>query len=622
MIVPMKKVTLLVLGSEKERSLQALRSFGAVHVQLRECASEQLAELHALDARCVQAIALVTDAQTKNVTRGEECRVAGQVVEAAEAVEQIVRTHSDRVELAQRIAQCIAHLERCEPWGDFDPADVRALAQRGIHLIPVELSERSYRCLPDELQTLCLARRGGLVRCVLVADKPGLPPSLPADARALELPDVSPADLFVRLRQLREECATLTQRLLAYSEYQGAIRALRQKIAADIEFERVHLSMVSVDVSQWRETGETLRIAHVSGYLPVSRVRAFSECARKEAWAYCCVDPMPEDPVPTQLRNNRWVNLISPLMNFLGTVPGYWEVDISGFFLLFFGVFFSIIFADAGYGAVLTLVSLGGIVLSKRKHAVVSPAWCLGLYLGTLTMVWGALVCNWFGVPVQYVPASLARIAVWEISGFADAAQRNKNQMHVCFFLGLLHLCLGHLIVVRRTFRSLRVLAEFGSLLMLGGMYVVVLNLIVDKERYPLTGMIVGSIIAGFVLNFIFVNYRVSVRQSVADSMKNVINALLGIVNVFADVMSYIRLWAVGLAGGAISATVNEMTHPLFANFLAFLGIVLLLFGHGLNYVMSILSVIVHGVRLNTLEFSNHVGLMWTGIRYTPFRER
>ncbi|UXI60228.1 V-type ATP synthase subunit I, partial [Treponema pallidum] len=74
-----------------------------------------------------------------------------------------------------------------------------------------------------------------------------------------------------------------------------------------------------------------------------------------------------------------------------------------------------------------------------------------------------------------------------------------------------------------------------------------------DKERYPLTGMIVGSIIAGFVLNFIFVNYRVSVRQSVADSMKNVINALLGIVNVFADVMSYIRLWAVGLAGGAIS---------------------------------------------------------------------
>lgn len=127
MIVPMKKVTLLVLGSEQERSLQALRSFGAVHVQLRECASEQLAELHALDARCVQAIALVTDAQTKNVTRGEECRVAGQVVEAAEAVEQIIRTHSDRVELAQRIAQCIAHLERCEPWGDFDPADRKSV---------------------------------------------------------------------------------------------------------------------------------------------------------------------------------------------------------------------------------------------------------------------------------------------------------------------------------------------------------------------------------------------------------------------------------------------------------------------------------------------------------------
>lgn len=77
---------------------------------------------------------------------------------------------------------------------------------------------------------------------------------------------------------------------------------------------------------------------------------------------------------------------------------------------------------------------------------------------------------------------------------------------------------------------------------------------------------------------------------------------LLGVVNVFADIMSYIRLWAVGLAGGAISATVNEMAGPALGGFIIFAGVLLLLFGHGLNYIMNVLSVIVHGVRLNTLN--------------------
>ena len=85
--------------------------------------------------------------------------------------------------------------------------------------------------------------------------------------------------------------------------------------------------------------------------------------------------------------------------------------------------------------------------------------------------------------------------------------------------------------------------------------------------------------------------------------------------------MSYIRLWAVGLAGGAISATINEMAGPMLGGAIIFAGILLLVFGHGLNYVMNVLSVIVHGVRLNTLEFSNHLGLTWSGFKYEPFKE-
>ena len=100
------------------------------------------------------------------------------------------------------------------------------------------------------------------------------------------------------------------------------------------------------------------------------------------------------------------------------------------------------------------------------------------------------------------------------------------------------------------------------------------------------------------------------IGKSILESCKNIISVLLGVVNVFSDIVSYIRLWAVGLAGSAISATVNEMAGPLVGHLVMFLALVALLaFGHGLNMILNLLSVIVHGVRLNTLEFSTHLGM-------------
>ena len=125
------------------------------------------------------------------------------------------------------------------------------------------------------------------------------------------------------------------------------------------------------------------------------------------------------------------------------------------------------------------------------------------------------------------------------------------------------------------------------------------------------------------MLNFIFSNYEGSVVKSILESLKNIISVFLGIVNVFSDIVSYIRLWAVALAGAAISGTVNAMAGPMFGKLtMMIFGVVLLVFGHGLNMILNLLSVIVHGVRLNTLEFSQHLGMTWSGVKYRPFSER
>ena len=106
------------------------------------------------------------------------------------------------------------------------------------------------------------------------------------------------------------------------------------------------------------------------------------------------------------------------------------------------------------------------------------------------------------------------------------------------------------------------------------------------------------------------------------ESCKGIITVLLGVVNIFSDIISYIRLWAVGLAGAAISNTVNTMAGPLFGHALLFVfALLLCVGGHGLNMILNLLSVIVHGVRLNTLEFSSQLGMSWSGIKYAPFAE-
>jgi V/A-type H+-transporting ATPase subunit I len=120
-----------------------------------------------------------------------------------------------------------------------------------------------------------------------------------------------------------------------------------------------------------------------------------------------------------------------------------------------------------------------------------------------------------------------------------------------------------------------------------------------------------------------FASYDGNLGRSIMESVKNIISMILGIANVFSDIMSYIRLWAVGLAGGAIASTVDSMAGPMLGHFVFFIfGVVLLVFGHGLNLILNVLSVLVHGVRLNTLEFSGHAGLAWSGFAYKPFAKR
>ncbi len=512
-----------------------------------------------------------------------------------------------------------------------------------------ELPEKSYTALPDTITTVRLAGGKKTVRFAIVSDTLDVPIDLPPDFNPLILPDMRLSAMHTERERLQKQLPLFKAKIGARTELLAPLKAEAKKLAKEIEFETVHAGMQVIPleedgaaasgaaersitfaasdsaatpaVSSGNAEKEPIPLARLSGYILAEKQADFAGLAKANGWAFIADDPAEEDAVPTAMRHNRFVQLLTPLTDFLGTVPGYREPDISLWFLLFFGIFFAMIFGDAGYGGILVILSLIGIGKAKAKEQPAPLAMQMFLYLGVLTVIWGTVTCNWFGISVDYIPAWLKNLSIPAISNATEESIRNANLMQFCFTLGLIQLTIGHIISIVRNIRSPQILGHIGSIAMLYGMYVVVLSLVVSAERYQINQPVLIAIGGGFALNFIFSNYQTGIGQSIVDSLKNIITMFLGVVNVFADIMSYIRLWAVGLAGSAISATVNQMAGPALGSFLIFLGVLLLFFGHGLNYIMNVLSVIVHGVRLNTLEFSNHVGLTWAGFKYEPFAE-
>ena len=385
-----------------------------------------------------------------------------------------------------------------------------------------------------------------------------------------------------------------------------------------------------------------MAVAYFQGYLETEHLDRLKKAARENAWGLLAEEPTEDDNVPTKLKNNRFVSLIYPITDFLGTVPGYFEFDISGWFLAFLLVFFGIIFGDGGYGLLICAIAAAAMVKARLSRKPIPATFLLVGLFGVATVLWGLVTCSWFGADPAVLPQWLRSLSVpvlsnvnadrlWYPFGGSVGLTTSQNVQIFCFTLALIQLSVAHLMCAARNRRSLKVLGDIGAFLELLGIYYLVLSLVVSSAVFPfglvVAGVPVGTvaivlIAGGFAMNFVFSNYEGSIGKSILASLVNIVSMLLGVVNVFSDIVSYIRLWAVGLAGAAISATVNEMAGPLVGNFLfTILAIVLLVFGHGLNMILNVLSVIVHGIRLNTLEFSSHLDMSWSGHKFQPFQE-
>ncbi len=647
MIEKMKKVSIVVLDATRKESVKALRKAGVVHLEEIEGKGPLLASYKDAAATADKAIAILDEIKLPKKQIVNQLDLTKD--DALETAKKIVSLSDEKKSLFETISRDTNEIDRLAKWGSVDPASFVSLAEKGIFVYMYEIPEDKYGTIGKELKTIKVNAANKVVRFLLlseeqVTERPAL---MPPEAYAVPMPEKSTEAVKEEIQTARRTIYRIESELADDKKYASTLAAYRELLASDIEFETVCSGMEHEEADEAPEAAGVLediastKLAWLTGYVPVDLLPNFVAACKENSWAYASADPADDDPVPTKLKNNKLVSIIYPLMDFLDVTPGYHEFDISGWFLLFFCIFFAMIFGDACYGALIAIVGL--VVLAKSRKGSRSLGVLVTL-LGFCTMLWGVMTCSWFGIEPGKLPKTLVDISFAPFSAAKSGSDvANTNQKIFCFSLALIQLSVAHFKCMFADRKSLKFFGDMGSLFMIWGMFYVVMNMVVDGVKYPLAdtgkaipifgGMIalpscfpfisLGILGVGFVLNFIFANYEGSVGKSVLESVKNIISVLLGVVNQFSDIVSYIRLWAVALAGAAISGTVNQMAGPMFGKLIMVIfGVVLLVFGHGLNMILNLLSVIVHGVRLNTLEFSQHLVMAWSGMKYRPFSER
>jgi V/A-type H+-transporting ATPase subunit I len=582
MIVPMQRLTLLCLASDRNAALRRLQDLGVVHV---------------VNARPPDSRALETArTQLGHINRVLETLPKKTVVRPSGLPGDVVVSLAwtmlqDRKDIEDALAALRQERARIAPFGVFDPAMVAGLHRHGVVVTLYVTTPELEPVAPEGAVLVEIARdKTAVYRALVARDEAvaleGLVPFRMPD-QGMEAIDAEIAELEIRLA----DC------LASLAQHEGdhdAVAALRDQVEDQVHFLEARDGM-----------GSAAPVAYLRGFLPAERVGEVMTEARAHGWGVQVHEPEPGDEVPTLVRNPRWVRPIETVLRGINVLPGYREVDMSAVFLVFFSLFFAILIGDAGYGALFLVLTR----YFRRKHpdAPAEPFALLTL-TSICTMVWGVLTGTYFGA--ARIPGVLEAFRI-------DWLTDTSNMMSLCFLIGAVHLTIAHLWNIVRQFPDKTWLAQAGWIAMTWTMYFLAHQLVLDRA---MPGGVTTLAIVGVVLIALFM---VPVAKLKEEGFQ-LIMLPLNIVSNFVDVVSYLRLYAVGFASLAVAQAFNEMAlGGGVAGPVAALGAALILFaGHALNIVLGAMGILVHGVRLNTLEFSSHLGVQWAGQAYAPFAHK
>ena len=609
MISKMNKLSFLIYHKEYETFLEKLRELGVVHIEKREGA-EMDANLQAFMQKRTAYQSLL-----KNMTLAAASYERGAAQPSSLTIDQVVDAYESQQEHIQALNMQLPVLDKeidaMEVWGEFDWNVIDRLKANGWQMQFYCCPEKSFEeTWTDDYNATIINRKGGQSYFVTVNQMP-----VELEAEVVRLPKRRLSEL---VREQEELKASIKEANAQLDQFCIDNLPVVEKALDSLESD---INLMEVEQLGGERMAEG-SIVMMEGWVPVENEAEVRKMLDESGVYYEMRPAEKEDNAPIKLKNGKLSRAFEMLTKMYG-LPDYGEFDPTPLLAPFYALFFGMCVGDAGYGLLLVIL---GLYLKKKLSKSMAGLMNLLITLGAATTVVGAVFNTFFGAALTdwNLPEWMNSLI---ISGKWDGTAYDKT-MVIALLVGMFHICFA--MVVKAICETARfgfknALSAWGWLLLIGGTVVVAtLNYlgVVDMEVSKMALMGIGgvSVIGIFLLNNIRRNVFVNIGAGLWDTY-NMATGLMG------DLLSYLRLYALGLAGGMLGGVFNNLGMQLRDSMGDFLfGIpgwicfgLIFVGGHGLNIALSCLSGYVHSIRLTFVEYFKNSGYDGKGMEYKPF---
>lgn len=598
MISKMSKYSFLVYHGEFIRFLETLRKTGVVHVKEKSEGipdDEDIAEKIKLQKQISETIKFLNSRKIEQADKITEQKAPDIIVEIEQLRENIETENSNLQSIEKKINQL-------KPWGDFSWQTIEKLQKFGRKIFFYSCNKSKFNPLwQQNYNVFVISKHESYIYFIVVEkEKPEI------EADLLKLPSESFSTLTNNAQQATQKIESFENQINNFAANSiSVLEKYKQHIESEIDFKTVTLNA---------SDQADAKVKILEGWVPEQNEDEITRALENEGVFYVKSTPSLNEKVPVLLKNNAFTKLFE-MVGSLYSLPDYREIDLTPFFAPFFMLFFGFCLGDAGYGL---LIMLATLVMRGRVKQSMKPVMSLGFFFGLATFIMGIIGGTFFGIMLVDL----------NIGWFnkLKAVMLDQNQLMIfAIILGIVQIVFGILLKAVRltkmkgfkyaisTIGWLIIIIGVGGSFALGNFGVIASNVATPVM------IATGTIGAAMALLYnspeknIFLNFGLGLWDTYS-----MVTGLLG------DVLSYIRLFALGLSSAILGNVFNQLAFELTGNIPVvsqLLTVLILLLGHAINFFMAALGAFVHPLRLTFVEFFKNTGFEGGGIKYRPFSE-
>ncbi|MBN2570640.1 MAG: hypothetical protein JXA68_00815 [Ignavibacteriales bacterium] len=596
MIVPMKKYSFLIYHKEFDEFLESIRKIGVLHIiekkdELDNKIKDKIKFTQQIDS-------IIKFLESRNIVQ-ENATIEK---DAKYIIEDIISKQNESESLKQQLTIIHKEIRLIEPWGQFSNNLINKLKEKNIQLKFYSCSEKSFKKeWLDEYTIEIIDKIGATIYFVAIFTS-NSPVDFPLEE--IKLPSRTLEELTGEKEKIEK---TLEEISTIFDDYAKKYIPLLKKIKLTINSE------TEFDTVVWNTIEEAEnKIKIIEGWVPEPKEEELLQYLANKEIVYLSNKPIPDDKVPILLKNNKFSKLFEPIGK-LFSLPSYQELDLTAFFAPFFMMFFGFCLGDAAYGL---LFVIGATIAKFKLKKEFKPILTLIQLLGVATIIFGTLSGTFFGIDLIKER--------YDFLGNLNNFFLDANKMfYLSFIVGGIQVLWGMIVKamnITRQFGFPFTISTIGWIFLLVSMTAIMLlqsnGIIADASIL----IYICLAISGVMILF-FNDPKAKIYARVGKGIWDIYTTVTG---VFGDLLSYIRLFALGISSAILGNVVNQIATQ-FSN-IPFAGpvvfIVILLVGHIANIAISSLGSFVHPMRLTFVEFYKNAGFTGGGLEYKPFSNK